>query len=47
MIEQQLDDTQCNMQAFLEEFKNERVTLNLEWEKLKEEKERLGNVSIN
>ena len=46
MIEQQLDDTQCNMQAFLEEFKNERVTLNLEWEKLKEEKERLGNVSL-
>jgi len=46
MIEQQLDDTQCNMQAFLEEFKNERVTLNLEWEKLKEEKERFGNVSL-
>ena len=46
MIEQQLDDTQCNMQAFLEEFKNERVALNLEWEKLKERKERLGNVNL-
>ncbi len=46
MIEQQLDDTQCNMQAFLEEFKNERITLNFEWEKLKEEKERLGNISL-
>ncbi len=41
MIEQQLGDTQCNMQAFLEEFKNERVALNLEWEKLKEEKGRV------
>lgn len=45
MIEQQLDDTKCNMQAFLEEFKNERVALNLEWEKLKEEKERFGHVN--
>lgn len=47
MIEQQLDDTQHNMQAFLEEFKNERVTLNLEWEKLQEEKERLGHIGLS
>jgi len=46
MIGQRLDDTECNMQAFLEEFKNERVALNLEWEKLKEEKERLGHISL-
>lgn len=46
MIEQRLDDTQCNMQAFLEEFKNERVALNLEWEKLREGKERLGHINL-
>lgn len=46
MIELRLNDTQYNMRALLEEFKNERVTLNLEWEKLKEEKERLGHVSL-
>lgn len=46
MIEQQLDNTQSNMQAFLEEFKNERIALNLEWEKLKEEKDRLRHVSL-
>lgn len=46
MIEQRFDDTECNMQAFLNEFKNERIALNMEWEKLKEEKERLGHISL-
>lgn len=46
MIEQRLDDTKCNMQALLEEFKNERIALNLEWEQLKEQKERLAPINL-
>lgn len=46
MIEQRFDDTECNLQAFLNEFKNERIALNMEWEKLKEGKERLGHIEF-
>lgn len=46
MIEQRFGDTECNLQALLEEFKNERVALNLEWENLREGKERLGPVNL-
>lgn len=41
LIGQQLENMGGNVQAFLEEFKKERIELNLEWEKLREEKERL------
>lgn len=42
IVEKAYFDVQSNMETLLEEFKRERISLNMEWQRIEEEKERLG-----